>query len=120
MRNAYASHIDYGAFLGLIADNPNFCPSNIDGIAERNGKFLVMEWKRPNERVSEGQKRLLNALSRKPDFTVVVIEGNTDDQLVINDYWQIQPFGYTQLGHGVDEFKAFYLMWYEYANEQKG
>jgi len=22
---------------------------DIDGIAERNGKFLVMEWKRPNE-----------------------------------------------------------------------
>jgi hypothetical protein len=120
MRNAYATHIDYGAFKGLIPTNQNFCPSNIDGIAERNGKFLVMEWKRPNEKVSEGQKRLLQAFAKTPKFTVVIVQGNTDDQLVIENFWQVQPFGCTKLGNGVDEFKAFYLMWYDYANEQKG
>ena len=86
MRNAYATHIDYGAFKGLIPNNPAFCPSNIDGIAERNGKFLVMEWKRPNEKVSDGQRRLLQAFAKKPDFTVLIIEGNTDEGLVVNDF----------------------------------
>jgi hypothetical protein len=56
------SHIDYGDFKGLIPKNPNFVPSNIDGIVERNGKFLVMEWKRPNEKVSIGQQILLKEL----------------------------------------------------------
>ena len=120
MRNAYATHIDYGAFKGLIPDNPNFCPSNIDGIAERNGKFLVMEWKRPNEKVSEGQRKLLQAFAKKPDFTVLIIEGNTDDGLVVNDFWQLHAFRHSQVGHGPEELKAFYVMWYEYANEQKG
>jgi hypothetical protein len=120
MRNAYATHIDYGAFKGLIPSNPAFCPSNIDGIAERNGKFLVMEWKRPNEKVSEGQRRLLQAFAKKPDFTVLIIEGNTDDGLVVNDFWQLHPFNHSKVGHGPEELKEFYVMWYDYANEQKG
>lgn len=118
MRNAYASHIDYGAFMGLIPSNPKFCPSNIDGIAERNGKFLVMEWKRPKENISEGQKRLLQVFAKTPNFTVVIVQGNTDDKLVIDDFWQVQAYGScTRIGKGVDEFKAFYVMWYEYAND---
>jgi hypothetical protein len=54
-------------------------PSNVDGIAERNGNFLVMEWKRPGEKVSEGQKILLKALAKTPKFMVVVIIGDTDN-----------------------------------------
>ena len=46
MRSLIASHVDYGDFVGLIPENPKFCPSDLDGIAERNGYFLVMEWKR--------------------------------------------------------------------------
>jgi hypothetical protein len=119
MRNAFASHIDYGAFKGLIPSNPAFCPSNIDGIAERNGKFLVMEWKRPNEKVSEGQRRLLQAFAKTHNFTVVIVQGNTDDELVIQDFWQVQPYGScVKLGQGVEEFKSFYVMWYEYANQK--
>jgi hypothetical protein len=119
MRNAYATHIDYGAFKGLIPSNPAFCPSNIDGIAERNGKFLVMEWKRPNEKVSEGQRRLLQAFAKTHNFTVIIVQGNTDDELVIQDFWQVQPYGScVKLGQGVEEFKAFYVMWYEYANQK--
>ena len=43
MSNPYASHTDYGDFYGLIQDNAGFLPSNVDGICERKGKFLVME-----------------------------------------------------------------------------
>jgi len=120
MRNAFASHIDYGAFKGLIPTNQNFCPSNIDGIAERNGKFLVMEWKRPQERLSEGQRKLLQAFAKTPNFTVLIIEGNTDNELVVNDFYQLHPFNHSKVGHGAEELKAFYVMWYDYANEQKG
>ena len=119
IRNAFASHIDYGAFKGLISSNPAFCPSNIDGIAERNGKFLVMEWKRPNEKVSEGQRRLLQAFAKTHNFTVMIVQGNTDDELIIQYFWQVQPYGScVKLGQGVEEFKAFYVMWYEYANQK--
>lgn len=119
MRNANATHIDYGALKGIIPNNPNFVPSNIDGIAERNGKFLVMEWKRPNEKVSDGQRILLQRLANVPKFTVLIIQGNTDESLVINDFWQVQPYGSCiKLGKSIEEFKEFYIMWYEWANQK--
>ena len=73
MRNAYATHTDYAEFKGLIPENPNFVPSNVDGICERKGKFLVMEWKRQGEKVSKGQQILLQSLASLHNFMVVII-----------------------------------------------
>jgi len=47
MRNMFATHTDYADFIGLISANPHLVPSNVDGILERNGQFLIFEWKRP-------------------------------------------------------------------------
>lgn len=119
MHNPFATHIDYGALKGIITSNSNFVPSNIDGIAERNGKFLVMEWKRPNEKVSKGQQILLQKLASVPNFTVLIIQGNTDNELVITNFWQVQSYGKCiKLGDSVEMFKAFYTMWYEWANQK--
>ena len=87
MRNAYATHTDYAEFKGVIPNNPNLVPSNVDGILERNGKFLILEWKRQGEKVSVGQKIMLQTLAAKPDFMVLIIYGNTDNETVINSYW---------------------------------
>ena len=117
MRNEFATHTDYGDFKGLIESNPLFIPSNVDGIAERNGHFLIMEWKRDAEKVSEGQKRLLQALAFNPRFMVVIIYGNTDDGTVIDSYWLLTPEGKpVKVGIGFESFKEFYRQWYELAN----
>ena len=116
MRNILASHTDYGDFKGLIPDNPMFVPSNVDGIAERNGHFLIMEWKRNGEKISEGQKRLLKALAANPRFMVVIIYGNTDNGTVIESFWQLtvdgKPF---KAGIGFESFKEWYRLWYDFA-----
>ena len=113
MRNEFANHTDYGDFKGLIESNPLFIPSNVDGIAERNGHFLIMEWKRDAEKVSEGQKRLLQALASNPRFMVVIIYGNTDDGTVIDSYWLLTPEGKpVKTGIGFESFKQFYKDWY--------
>lgn len=120
MRNMLATHTDYGDFKGLIPSNPAFVPSNVDGIAERNGYFLVMEWKRNGEKVSEGQKRLLQALAANPRFMVVIIYGNTDNGTVIDSFWQLtsegKPF---KAGVGFESFKLFYRTWYDFADGNK-
>jgi hypothetical protein len=117
MRNAHATHIDYGEFVGLIPDNPNFCPSNIDGIAERNGHVLLMEWKRKGEKVSDGQKRLLRGMADMPKVQVVIIRGDTDHGLNINTFWTVPPKGScVRAGNGVNDFFNFYRRWYDYAN----
>ena len=120
MRNEFATHTDYGDFKGLIESNPLFIPSNVDGIAERNGHFLIMEWKRDAEKVSEGQKRLLQALAFNPRFMVVIIYGNTDDGTVIDSYWLLTPEGKpVKVGIGFESFKEFYKNWYILADGYK-
>jgi len=117
MRNMFATHTDYADLKGVIHSNPSFVPSNVDGICERKGKFLIMEWKRPNEKVSMGQQILLKALAAKDDFMVVIIYGNTDNSMVIDKYWLLQKDG-TPMHHGtgVEMFKQFYRQWYELAD----
>ena len=120
MRNEFATHTDYGDFKGLIESNPLFIPSNVDGIAERNGHFLIMEWKRDAEKVSEGQKRLLQALASNSRFMVVIIYGNTDDGTVIDSYWLLTPEGKpVKVGIGFESFKEFYKDWYILADGYK-
>lgn len=117
MRNPYATHTDYADFKGLIPDNPNFVPSNVDGICERKGKFLVMEWKREGEKVSKGQQILLQSLAAQHNFMVVVIYGDTDDRTRIGKFYIVQPTGRCILaGNGFNMFKDYYKTWYDWAN----
>jgi len=117
MRNMFATHTDYADFKGLITANPAFVPSNVDGIAERNGQFLIMEWKRPGEKVSNGQRIMLQALASKPSFMVVIIYGNTDTETIIDSYWLLTPEGKpVKTGIGFESFKQFYRDWYALAD----
>ena len=120
MRNMFATHTDYGDFKGLIPTNTAFVPSNVDGIAERNGHFLILEWKRSGEKVSEGQKRLLQALAANPRFMVVIIYGNTDNGTQIDSYWPLTQEGKPyKAGIGFESFKQWYREWYNYADGNK-
>jgi hypothetical protein len=114
MRNANAAHKDYGDFKGIIESNPNFVPCDLDGIAERKGYFLVMEWKRPGEEISLGQQRMLQALAQTPKFSVIIMVGDTDNGVNLDHYWLLdnkgKPF---KKGKDFEEFKQFYKLWYE-------
>ena len=72
MRNPFAIHLNFDELLGTIPENPKILPSNIDMIYERCGKFLIGEWKRPNEKISIGQSILLNALATQDNFIVLI------------------------------------------------
>jgi hypothetical protein len=126
MRTLFPKFVDYGELIGLIPSNEKFSPSDIDGICERNGQFLIMEWKRPKdndyegEKVSFGQQRLLQALAAKEGFIVIIVYGHSDDGMKVDKFFRVQPIGpCIQLGVGVDMFKSFYRQWYELANGYK-
>jgi len=53
--------------------------SDIDGIIERKGHFLVMESKNELEKLPQGQAILLEQLSRIEKFTVLLVHMNTRD-----------------------------------------
>jgi hypothetical protein len=118
MRNKYASHTDFSAFEGLIAENPKFLPSNVDGICERNGHFLVMEWKRPNEKISKGQELLLKALAQTPKFMVFIMVGDTDNGINLDHYWILDEKGNPfKKGKDFEEFKEYFKFWYELVSD---
>lgn len=115
MRNPNAVHIDYGFMQGIFPDNPNFMPSNIDGIIERNGQFMVLEWKRKNEKISKGQGRLLKALAQK-GLTVVIICGDTDNGLNFDHCWIMNNQGEFEVKYtNYEDFVGYYKFWYELA-----
>ena len=78
MRNPQATHVDFGFLRGIIRDNPNFMPSNIDMVLERKGSFLFGEWKREDEEIKTGQKILLKELAWI--HRVLLITGYVDTQ----------------------------------------
>jgi len=69
-------HIDFGFLKGIIKSNPRGLPSNVDGVYERFGYFLFLEFKRPGEQISQGQLILLRALAAMPQSQVLIITGN--------------------------------------------
>ena len=67
------------AFGGKIA------MSDIDGIVERRGHFLVVEWKVKPGKVLKAQDILLKTLARDPSFKVVVITSPVNTNLIQMD-----------------------------------
>jgi hypothetical protein len=116
MRNPDAKHLNFAELQGLIPDNPKWLPSNIDMLAERKGKFLLCEWKRPNEEFGGGQKLLLKALSKQPNFTVLIVQGNTDEEMVVTKFWELAFDKLRHRGDSVAELKLFIRRWYEDAD----
>lgn len=113
MRNANATHVDFGFLRGMIPSNPNFMPSNIDMVLERKGQFLFGEWKREGEDMKKGQQILLERLACK--HTVLVITGYVDTEPHISLIEKVIPFnmGYTEIGTSVEDLKTYLQNWYE-------
>ena len=116
MKNPYATHIDYFQFKGLITTNQKAHPCNIDMIFERKCKFLIGEWKRDNETMSKGQEILLKNLAKQPQFIILIIYGNTDEETIINKFEMITSNGnFVEKGKSFDELKVFITKWYNWA-----
>lgn len=117
MRNPSARHIDFTQLAGLIPSNPKFLPSNLDMVYERNGRFLVAEWKRPGENISGGQERLLRAMAKVPGFIVLIVTGDTDDGVNVSSVNRILPTGEISLVcNSADELLKKIRGWYEWVS----
>jgi hypothetical protein len=87
------------------------CPSDIDMVLERKGWFLFGEWKRPGEEVSEGQRIMLRALHKVPRVTVLIIEGDTDDGMMVSNFWQLIEGKLVKMGDSVDSLRDYVKDW---------
>jgi len=53
--------------------NTRIMPTDIDGLVERNGKFLVIEFKPVGKQTPTGQVITLTRLAAIPGFTVIIV-----------------------------------------------
>lgn len=113
MRNPDAKHLDFTELQGIIPSNPKWLPSNIDMMAERKGKFLLCEWKREGEDFGGGQKILLKSLSAHPDFTVLIVQGDTDNGMNVTEFWLLEGGKLKIKGKSTSDFKLFIRDWYQ-------
>jgi hypothetical protein len=119
MRNPDAKHLNFAGLSGIIPDNPKWLPSNIDMLMERKGQFLLCEWKRPNEEFGGGQKLLLKALAKQPNFTVLIVQGHTDEEMVVDKFWQVEFDLLRHRGDSLLELRLFIKRWYEQTESDK-
>jgi hypothetical protein len=119
MRNQKLGHIDFIGLQGAIKSNPRIMPSDIDFIIERKSKFLVAEWKRPEEALPIGQKILMKNLAEVYGFTVLLVIGHSDITTVVDKFYQIIMSDAILMGEGIDSFRAFINNWYDYADGNK-
>ena len=118
MRNANASHVDFGFLRGMIPTNPSFMPSNIDMIIERRGEFIFGEWKREGEKMTVGQRILLLALSKM--HTVLLITGYVDDEAHVSKVQVVTCNGKLNLiGNSKEDLIQYLQDWYDAVERKK-
>ena len=69
-----ASLWDWGILKGCFGDT-NISPTDVDGLVERNGQFLLLEAKSPGTEIPKGQDILFKRLVEVDRWTVLVIWG---------------------------------------------
>ena len=118
MRNANASHVDFGFLRGMIPTNPSFMPSNIDMIIERRGEFIFGEWKREGEKMTVGQRILLLALSKM--HTALLITGYVDDEAHVSKVQVVTCNGKLNLiGNSKEDLIQYLQDWYDAVERSK-
>jgi hypothetical protein len=106
-------HIQWDRVL-RIDQGDKVCPSDIDGVVERKGCFMFLEWKTGAEKVSGGQMIMLKALAKKPGIKVVVLWG-----------WEQEISHVQVIGHHQErvevtpaQFISWFRGWWNWADSQ--
>lgn len=99
-------------------------PADIDGIIERNGKFLVIETKHPNSKhIPKGQYITLKRLHDTGLFTVIILYGEKDKPEEM-DIWYPKDAIFGTWGQStgrkeasLDDLKRLVSWWFKNANK---
>lgn len=95
--------------------------SDIDGVVERNGYFLFMEWKKPPGNLSTGQRIMLEKLSSKAGVTCIVVSGpvhpsaNTSLRVQCFKAGRLQPESKSVT---LDGLRELFAQWYDNVNRK--
>ena len=68
---------DWGILRGCFGET-KIEPTDVDGLVERKGRFLLIEAKDSTADLKQGQRITLEALHKTGVFTIVIVWGPTD------------------------------------------
>jgi len=109
-KNYMAQLWDWG-FLDDCFGGTQIKVSDLDGIVERNGHFLVIEAKGPGAPVPQGQSIMFSQMAANPALTVLVVWGEPNKP----DHAQV--WGRERVKADEAKIKRLVSRWYQYANE---
>lgn len=94
--------------------------SDIDGVVEINGKFLILEWKEDAKELPLGQKIMFGWWAAAEDrmFTVICVAGNAETMEVTHAMHYTGPDS-TWMVKDFDWVWRFMKRWSEWACKQK-
>lgn len=107
---------DWAILDGCFGDT-RITPTDIDGLVERNGHFLIFECKSPGVPVRQGQEIMLNRAVETGFFTAMIVWGekNKPEKLKV-----IGRMGNAEVDPcDKDLFRDYVKQWFKYANQQK-
>ncbi len=109
---------DWGILDGCFG-NTKIKPSDLDGLVERNGKFLVLEAKGPGVPIKTGQLMTIKALRETGLFTVIVVWGEQNCPQEMQIYYPMPYKIGSRCSAGLNDLRQAVSSWYKYANQKK-
>lgn len=100
---------DWGIFKGCFGET-RISPTDLDGIVERKGHFLILEAKGPSVPIPQGQMITFNRLCATGLFTIIVMWGEKDnpDLVQVMDFAGVSPPRKTDLQGVRDEVAGWF------------
>lgn len=105
---------DWGILSGCFSATKT-APTDIDGVIEKNGNFLILEAKSPGVSIKTGQQILFDSLHKLGKFTIIVIWGARDSPEEMQVFY---PNGRKteKKKCNLDDLRNMVAKWYAYAD----
>lgn len=118
--DAYMRGIWDWAILDGCFGTTRIKPTDLDGIVERNGNFLVLETKSPGASIPDGQKLMFKAFVKQGKFSknlnvIIVIWGENGNPEKLRVYSEKHPDGKDENGD-INILRRYVSVWFDRAN----
>jgi len=103
---------DWSILRGCFGDS-KIEPTDVDGLVEKNGRFLILEAKKPGVRIKQGQMLTFNALRNTGLFTIIIVwgENNRPQEMLVMYPPPFEPkWGKATL----EDLRRVVKWWYQY------
>lgn len=107
---------DWGILDGCFG-NTKIAPTDLDGLVERNGRFLVLEAKGSGKAIGYGQQKTFDAMQKTGVFTVIVVWGKPNMPEKLKVFTSKATLEYEPAD--LNKLRAVVRQWFAWANRER-